>query len=122
MSFYVIQFLNGLVAASSLFLVAAGLFIRTFQQVAAVPLGFSSEQVLVADVNATRATVDPAARPDFYARLTKAVAAVPGVTTAASSLNTPVNHGVTLVGDFNFVLAGRSVVRQARTLLDAPNK
>ncbi len=29
---------------------------------------------------------------------------------------------ITLVGDFNFVLAGRSVVRQARTLLDAPNK
>jgi len=29
---------------------------------------------------------------------------------------------ITLVGDFNFILAGRAVVRQARSLLDAPNK
>jgi 4-hydroxy-2-oxoheptanedioate aldolase len=29
---------------------------------------------------------------------------------------------ITLVGDFNFILAGRAAVRQARSLLDAPNK
>jgi predicted permease len=89
------------IALSVVLLVAAGLFIRTFQHVAAVPLGFSSEQVLVVEVNATRAAVDPAARPEFYAGMAAAVAAVPGVTSAAASLNTPVNHGVTLVGDFN---------------------
>lgn len=29
---------------------------------------------------------------------------------------------ITLVGDFNFILAGRTAVRQARSLLDAPTK
>jgi len=29
---------------------------------------------------------------------------------------------ITLVGDFNFILAGRAVVRQARTLLGTPTK
>ncbi len=33
--------------------------------------------------------------------MTAAVAAVSGVSHAAASLNTPVNHGVTFVGDFN---------------------
>jgi len=89
------------VALSVILLVAAGLFIRTFQRVAAVPLGFASEQVLVVDVNAGRALVEPATRPDFYARMTTAVAELSGVTHAATSLNTPVNHGATLVGDFN---------------------
>jgi 4-hydroxy-2-oxoheptanedioate aldolase len=28
---------------------------------------------------------------------------------------------ITLVGDFNFILAGRGLVRQTRTLLDAPS-
>jgi putative ABC transport system permease protein len=89
------------VALSVILLVGAGLFIRTFQRVAAVPLGFASEQVLLVDVNATRVPVEPAARADFYTRMTSALAAVPGVTHAAASLNTPVNHGATLVGDFS---------------------
>jgi putative ABC transport system permease protein len=94
-------FVMGQVALSILLLVAAGLFIRTFQRVATVPLGFSSERILLVDVNAARAAVEPAARADLYERLTAAVSTMPGVVNVASSLNTPVNRGATFVGDFN---------------------
>ena len=103
-------------ALSVILLVAAGLFIRTFQRVAAVPLGFTSEHVLVVDVNASRAAVDPAARHDFDARVPAAVAAVPGVTHAATSLNTPVSHGATFVGDFD-VLGQPPVSERERRLI-----
>ena len=53
---------GGLVAAqvalSVVLLVAAGLFIRSFEQLGAVPLGFDSERVLVVDINTSRAAVD----------------------------------------------------------------
>jgi putative ABC transport system permease protein len=89
------------VALSVVLLVAAGLFIRSFQRMAEVPLGFASDRVLVVDVNASRAPIDAASRAAFYERLVTAVQAIPGVTHAAASLNTPVNRGATLVGDFD---------------------
>jgi predicted permease len=106
------------VALSIVLLVAAGLFIRTFQQVAAVPLGFASERVLVVDVNATRAAIAPAARPEFYRRMAEAVTSVPGVTHAASSLNTPVNRGATLVGDFEVLGQSPTPERDRRLIVN----
>jgi predicted permease len=98
------------VALSLALLVAAGLFIRTFRHVVAVPLGFNSERVLVVNVNATRVPVASAARPEFYRQMIEVVTAVPGVTHAASSLATPVNRGATFVGEFN--LLGRAPLPQ----------
>jgi putative ABC transport system permease protein len=89
---------NGLVIAQvalSLVLVcAAGLFVRTFQWLASVPLGFDSDRVLVINVDTARATTDPADRTAFYHRLVGAVAAVPGVAHAAGSMSTPVSSGL----------------------------
>src|SRR6185436_20882732 len=86
---------GGLVAAqvalSVVLLVAAGLFIRSFAQLGAVPLGFDSERVLVIDINSSRTKVDATTLAAFSERLASAVRAVPGVTHAAVSLNTPVN-------------------------------
>jgi putative ABC transport system permease protein len=86
---------NGLVIAQvalSLVLVcAAGLFVRTFQWLASVPLGFDSDRVLVINVDTARATTDPADRTALYHRLVGAVAAVPGVAHAAGSMWTPVS-------------------------------
>ena len=89
------------VALSLVLLVAAGLFIRTFERLAAVPLGFDSDRILVVRMNASRAVIASGNRPDSYQRLADAVAAMPGVTHAAASLNTPVNRGVTMVADFS---------------------
>jgi predicted permease len=87
------------VAMSLVLLVAAGLLIRSFSELAAVPLGFDSDRTLVVRVNASRAMSGPGNRPDLYQRLVDALVAVPGVTHAAASLNTPVNRGATLVAD-----------------------
>jgi len=96
------------VALSLVLVVAAGLFVRTFQKLGEVPLGFDSDRVLVVRVNASRSTVDSTMPSGSYERLLGAVRAVPGVAQAAASLNTPVNRGVTFVTDFRSV-GGRDV-------------
>jgi predicted permease len=101
------------VALSLMLLVAAGLFLRTLQKLEAVPLGFDSDRVLVVSVNASRSPVDPNARAAFYGRVAEASRGIPGVASAAASLNTPVNRGVTLVSDFTSQ-GGRDVAATER--------
>jgi len=79
------------VALSLLLLVAAGLFVRTFTSLSNLSLGFDSSPILVASVNATRATASPDERVDLYKRLREAAAQVPGVSSAAASAVTPVS-------------------------------
>jgi predicted permease len=81
------------VALSLVLLAAAGVFARTLERLADVPLGFDPQGVLVITVNATRSDVDSAARLRLYDRIIEAVAAVPGVTRAAGSIWTPVGAG-----------------------------
>jgi putative ABC transport system permease protein len=87
---------NGLVivqvALSLVLVVAAGLFVRTFAQLATRPLGFETERVLVVNVNPARAHVDVAHQIQFYDRLVEAVAALPGVAHAGGSVMTPVSR------------------------------
>jgi predicted permease len=106
------------VALSLTLVVAAALLIRSFAQLGAVPLGFDSRGMLVVDVNASRSTVDGHNRAAFFERLADAARAVPGVARDAASLNTPLNHGVTLVGDFR-VPSGADVPRgERRTIIN----
>jgi predicted permease len=95
---------GGLVAAqvalSLLLVITAGLFIRTFDRLLAVPLGFESSRVLVVEVDASRTASAPGARTALYERLASVVAELPAVAQAGTSLNTPANHGLTLVGDY----------------------
>ena len=84
---------NGLVivqvALSVVIVVAAGLFVRSFAKLATLPLGFDSNRVLLVTVNIARTQVAASDRVTFIHRLVREVAAVPGVTNAAASLNTP---------------------------------
>jgi putative ABC transport system permease protein len=77
------------VALSLVLVVAAGLFVRTFEKLATLPRGFDSERVLVVRVNVARTRVDPAERIPFFRRLASEVAVVPGVSQAAASTTTP---------------------------------
>jgi len=77
------------VALSLLLVVAAGLFVRTFASLATRPLGFERDRVLVVNVNAHSASIDPAARLTLYERARDAVRALPGVSDAAISYTTP---------------------------------
>jgi predicted permease len=87
------------VALSVVLVVAAGLFIRTFARLATQPLGLDSDRVVVVNVNASRASIDPANRIPFYHALVDAVGRVPGVASAAGSFLPPVTAG----GIENFV-------------------
>jgi putative ABC transport system permease protein len=78
------------VALSLVIVVAAGLFVRTFEKLATLPLGFDSDRVLLVNVNAARTRVVPGERLAFFDRLMREAGAVPGVATSAASLLTPV--------------------------------
>ncbi len=79
------------VALSLVLVVAAGLFVRTFSSLATLSLGFDRHPVLVASVNAQRAQLEPADRPELFRRLLEAASGVPGVATASLSAVTPVS-------------------------------
>jgi len=101
------------VALSLVLVVGAGLFIRTFGRLATMPLGFDRDRVLVVNVDASRAPLDPADRIPLYHRLVAAVAAVPGVEHAAASTSTPVSAGL----PSDFTLPGSSMPASARVAL-----
>jgi predicted permease len=68
-------------------LLAAGLFTRTFQQLARVQLGFDQSRVLT--VTITAPTVPAADRSPLYHRLVRAVATIPGVAAVGGALGPP---------------------------------
>jgi putative ABC transport system permease protein len=97
---------SGLIVAqvtlSLILVVAAGLFVRTFEHLARVSLGFDRDRVLGVTVNAQ--AVPGPERMALYHGLVRAVAAVPGVAHAGGSINPPLIGG--LVGDFVFSAPG----------------
>ena len=78
------------VALSVVIVVTAGLFVRSFEKLATVPLGFDSDRVLLVNVSLARTHVAPSERVAFIHRLVREAAAVPGVARAGGSLNTPI--------------------------------
>ena len=80
----------GQVALSLILVVAAGLFVRTFDKLAHLDVGFDQEQVLVARADPRGGYSKPAERPALFDRMRQAAAAVPGVESAAASAVTPV--------------------------------
>ena len=88
---------SGLVVAqtalSLALLIAAGLLVRTFDQLVNVPLGFDPDRVLLVNVETAHARIDPANRNTLYHQLVSAVATAPGVAAAAGSLGTPAGGG-----------------------------
>jgi putative ABC transport system permease protein len=102
------------VALSSVLVVGAGLFVRSFAALAYRDLGFDRSRVLVAVVDARRSAVPAANRAALYERVREAVAIVPGVESAATSMATPLGSaGVRFTPDItapgNAGFAGRNV-------------
>jgi putative ABC transport system permease protein len=81
------------VALSLMLVVAAGLFVRTFERLVTLPLGFDADRVLTVTVDVTRAPIAPANRIPFDHQFVATVAAVPGVASAAGAMVTPVGGG-----------------------------
>jgi putative ABC transport system permease protein len=78
------------VALSLVLIVAAGLFVRTFTQLAGRSLGFDKDRVLVVSTQLRNRDLDPADRPAMFERLRHAAMTVPGAESAALSEVTPV--------------------------------
>ncbi len=91
---------NGLVVAqvavSVVIVFAAGLFVRTFQKLANVPLGFDSGRVLLMNVKVPRSQKTPADKIAFVTRLARDVSGLPGVASAGASAVAP-GGGIGLV-------------------------
>jgi predicted permease len=118
----VIRLRSGLVAIqvglSLVLLIAAGLFIRSFERIVDLPLGFESERVLVVDLNTSRTSLNIANRGAYLDRLANAVRAVPGVAHAGASLNTPVNRGPTAMAGFIAVGGPELPADERRTVVN----
>jgi predicted permease len=99
------------IALSLALVVAAALFVRSFERLSHVPLGFDPDRVLVVNVDMHRARTHPADQLLLYQRIVDAAANAPGVAHAGGSMWTPVDGGMRM-GDsqsrvsFNFVTPG----------------
>ncbi len=98
------------IALSLTLVIAAALFVRSFERLSHVPLGFDPDRVLIVNVDTARARAEPD-RTRLYQRIVDAARSVPGVAHAGASIWTPVDGGMRM-GDsqtraeFNFVTAG----------------
>ena len=98
-------------AFSLMILVAAGLFIRTFSELANLRLGFKPQHVLIVNVDMRRQPVDLAERPALYRRLREAAGAVPGVASTAWSMTTPMSGAAMAMPSFELP-GGPPIVEQ----------
>jgi predicted permease len=83
------------VALSFVLLVAAGLFVQTFREIATRPLGFQPDPVTIVTMNMSRTGIAAEARLAEFERARDAARAVPGVAEAALSFITPFTGGFT---------------------------
>jgi len=81
------------VALSIVLLAGAGLFVRTMNKLASVPLGFEPEGILVITASMARSVLEPPDPTQQHQRMLDAVAVVPGVMQAAASVWTPLGAG-----------------------------
>jgi macrolide transport system ATP-binding/permease protein len=72
----------GQIATTLLMLVAAGLFVRTLNNLQSVNLGFNRESLLLFTIDATKVGYKDAAISEFYGRILEQLAALPGVRSA----------------------------------------
>jgi putative ABC transport system permease protein len=79
------------VALSVVLVVAAGLFLRTFTELANLKLGFDRDPVMIVRIDAQRSSVESSRRADLFQRIRDAAASAPGVALAAISVVTPVS-------------------------------
>jgi putative ABC transport system permease protein len=78
------------VALSLLLVVGATVFLRTFQNLLTVKLGFDAERVLIARVQPERAGLKGAAADEFYRELPIRLQTVPGVAAAGIASMSPI--------------------------------
>jgi len=88
----------GQLALSVVLLAAAGLMLRSFQEMRSVDLGVSSDNVLTLTVSLPAATYDSEEKAaGFWRRLNEDIAALPGVVNVGSTTSIPLKGGACAV-------------------------
>src|SRR5580658_9113832 len=81
------------IAFSFLFLFAAGLFVRTLNNLHSVQLGYARENILLFSLNARQAGHRDPEIATFYANLRQRFESIPGVSSATLSQSSIINAG-----------------------------
>jgi predicted permease len=92
------------VSLSLLLVVAAGLFLRSLDNLSSLPLGFDPARIVSANINPRFGGYEPADLPELYRRVIARVEAMPGVESASIAV-----HGVMTSGrsiGAGYVLSG----------------
>lgn len=93
------------VALAMMLLVGAGLFLRSFERLASVSPGFSTEHILIADVPVSPATYkNPADRLNFFDATMERLHSLPGVHAVGAASFLPVSGGGAML---HFNIQGR---------------
>jgi len=79
------------VAMSLVLLVAAGLFLRSFQKLVTLDLGFDRDNVLLVNANLKPTHIPADQRDSTYADILGRLRAIPGVVSVSRSANTPLS-------------------------------
>jgi predicted permease len=83
----------GQVALSLMLLVGAGLFLGTLRNLLNTDLGFTRHNVLLVEAAMAQSNIPPKQRPPVYRDIVERLRAIPGVSSASSSLLTPIGEG-----------------------------
>jgi predicted permease len=95
----------GEIAAAAALLIGAGLLMKSFERLQSVNPGFSSENVLTAQIALPRSRYpDSAAIVSFWSRATERAQAIPSVAVAGLTTNVPFNGNV---GSGSYSIVGR---------------
>ena len=81
------------IAISFLILVAAGLFVRTLNNLHSIQLGYTRENILLFSLNARQVGHRPPEIATFYANLRKRFESIPGVSSATLSQSSIISAG-----------------------------
>ncbi|HXA57465.1 MAG TPA: ABC transporter permease [Candidatus Acidoferrum sp.] len=110
---------NGIVvfqiAGSVVLLIAAGLFVRTFQKLADQELGFDEDHILVVGIDPQRAGYQPEQTPPLYQSLIARFEAIPGVRSATLDNYNPLSGSS---WSSNFAIEGKPPITDRTAIVE----
>jgi predicted permease len=107
------------VAVCILLVVGAGLFIRTFQNLASVDLGFRRDRILIVPVNPAGSGYTGPRLARLYQNVADRLRLVPGVTSVSFSMSSPLsgNDSTTMISAFGTTSAVHEASRAHRNVI-----
>ncbi|BDC50807.1 hypothetical protein F183_A31230 [Bryobacterales bacterium F-183] len=109
------------IAMSFVILVAAGLFVRTLNNLHSVQLGYSRENILLFTLNARQAGHRESELATFYADLNRRFASIPGVNSASLAQSSIVSAGFHGNAVHSAMKIGSTTLADVKSIAAGPN-